>query len=188
MRQTNRGTYNTDENAAKAFYRSGFGKAVIAIAVIILLCIIALLTVPSDSQMLAETHDNNFQCVIDNDSIQGDDLDDTAANIFRIVTSADTTLIDKETLAAYHKFNNLEVYRHALFATTYVRNNLYPEGKRVAFGLFGVVIPTIHYQDLLLRTGRLHRDYGDGTIRSTINYGSDYMGENPNLGPYREKQ
>ena len=188
MHQTDRGTYKNDENSAQAFFHSGFGKTVIALAIFIVICIIAMLTVPSDKQMVADTHDNNYQCIIDNDSIQGDDLDDTAANFLRTFTLADTVLIEKETLDAYHKFNTLEVYQHALFATSYVRNNLFPEGKRVGIGVFGLVIPTVHYQDLLLRTGRLHRDYGDGTIRSTINYGSDYMGENPNLGPYREKQ
>ena len=187
MNQSNRGTYKKDDNTAQAFLHSTFGKACIALAVLIVLTIIALFTVPSEKAMMAEMTDNIYQCILDNDSIQGDQLDDAVGNVARVFTNADSTAIYQETMQAYHKLNRLEVYRHSLFATAYIYNNLKPQGQRVGFGLFGTVFPTVAYKDLLLRVGPVHRDYGDGTIRSTINYGSDYMGENPDLGPYHEK-
>jgi len=86
---------------------------------------------------------------------------------------------------AFHKYNKLEIYRHSLFATAYVHNNFRPEGTRVGIGILGMVFPTVNFNDFLLRVAPIHRDYGDGVIRSTINYGSDYMGEDPNITPYK---
>ena len=43
------------------------------------------------------------------------------------------------------------------------------------------MIPTVNFNDFLLRVGPLRKDYNQSIIRQT--YGDDdYMGENPDLG------
>ena len=185
MNQPDRGTYNKKENVAQQFYHSCFGKFVILIGVLAVLALLALITVPSEEKMREEMRDNIRQCIQENDSIQGDQLDDAIGNVLHMFTSADTTALDNEPMANFDKYNKLEIYRHNLFATAYVHNNFRPEGTRVGFGFLGFVIPTVNFNDFLLRVGPIHRDYGDGVIRQTIQYGSDYMGDNPHLKPYK---
>jgi hypothetical protein len=185
MNQPDRGTYKSKGKVGQMFYNSCLGKFIIALAVLGLLCIAAFLTVPSEEKMRLEISDDIRQCIQDNDSIQGDQLDDAVGNMARFFTRADTTANDKELMDAFHKYNKLEIYRHSLFATAYIHNNFRPEGTRVGIGILGMVFPTVNFNDFLLRVAPIHRDYGDGVIRSTINYGSDYMGEDPNITPYK---
>ena len=185
MYQPDRGTYSKKENVGKQFYHSCFGKIVILLAALGVLALIALMTVPSEEKMREEMRDNIRQCIQENDSIQGDQLDDAIGNVLHVFTSADSTALDKELMANFDKYNKLEIYRHNLFATAYIHNNFRPEGTRVGFGVFGIVIPTVNFNDFLLRVGPVRRDYKDGIIRQTIHYGDDYMGDNPHLKPYK---
>ena len=69
----------------------------------------------------------------------------------------------------------------------YVRNNLSLKPIRIGFGIFNTVIPTLSYEDLLLNVGPMQKDYGKGLIR-TVEYGSDYMGEQPHIKEYHYKE
>ncbi len=185
MHQPDRGTYRTKENVGQMFYHSCLGKFIILIGIMLIMAIIALFTVPSEKKMRKEMTDNIRQCIQENDSIQGDQLDDAIGNIIHMFTDADSTARDKELMDAFYQYNKLEIYRHSLYATAYIHNNFRPEGIRVGVGIFGVVIPTVNFNDFLLHVGPMQREYQDGTIRTTIPAGSDYTGENPDITPYK---
>ena len=163
------------------FVHSCFGKLVILIAFILLGLFVALLTVPSDKKMTEEMTDNIRQCIQASDSVQQDKIDETVNNFFNIFTTADTTANDKEIIDLFNKYNRLAIYRHTLYSTAYIHNNFKPEGTRVGFGIFGIVIPTVNFNDFLLRTGPIRRDYNQKLGGHTYSNDEDY-GSNPDLG------
>ena len=79
----------------------------------------------------------------------------------------------------------MEIYRHTLFSTARVSNNLHPEGKREGIGIFGLVIPILNYDDFLMAEGNVRGKQHDRLIQS----GSvpEDLGDNPMLKPYHYK-
>lgn len=187
MYQSDRGNYRTNESMPKAFMHSCLGKIIILAAIILVALTIAYITTPTEKEMLAETEDNIMQCLEENDSIKGDDIDDYVNNLTFIFSEADTTKISEDVLKAYHMYNRLEVYRHAFYATARIFNNLHPEGERVAFGAFSIVFPTINFKDILLDVGPIHKGYN----KKIIPVGSvpdPYVGSNPNIQEFHYKR
>ena len=185
MEQFNSNTYKK-QTPFQEFYHSCLGKVIILAVVALVLTIVALMTVPTNSQMRWQMEDNIQECLQDNDSIQGDVIDDYVQNIGRIFTHADTTLTDKDQWATYNKYNKLEIYPHTLFSTARIHNNMHPEGVRVGLGLYGIVIPTIRYADLLMITGPIRGKYNKRLIQDIV-IPDEYIGDNPNLKPYHYK-
>ena len=180
MYQPDRGTYGK-ESYASMFFHSCLGKIVILVFLILALLLIARITIPSKEKMTAEMEDNIRECIQENDSIQGDKLDDMVGNVFRIFTKADTTANDKELVEAFYQYNKLQIYPHFFYSTARIHNNFRPEGTRVGIGIFGLVIPTVNFNDFLLRTGPVRREYNQQLIKPT--YSTDeYYGDNPDLG------
>jgi hypothetical protein len=48
-----------------------------------------------------------------------------------------------------------------------LHNNFKPEGIRAGIGIFGIVIPTVNFNDFLFRIGPMHRGYEQKIIQST---------------------
>ena len=186
MYQSDRGNFKTTDSVGKAFMHSCLGRLIMLAVVIIVGLIIAYFTTPTEKKMQKEITDNIMQCLQENDSIKGDDIDDDVNNFGFIFTEADTTKIAEDTRKAYHMYNRLEVYRQTFYATTHLRNNLHPEGIRVGFGVFGLVIPTINYKDILLDVGPVHKGYNQKIIQPTNNNEVD-LGSNPNIQEYHYK-
>lgn len=182
MEQFNSNTYKK-QTPFQEFYHSCLGKVIILAAIVCILMLIALLTVPTDSQMRWQMEDNIHECLQANDSIHGDMVDDYVQNIGHIITHADTTLTDKEMWDTYYKYNRLEIYPHTLFSTARIHNNLHPDGVLVGIGIFGIVIPTIKYADLLMITGNVRGKFNKRLIQDMA-IPEEYVGENPNLKPY----
>jgi hypothetical protein len=86
-------------------------------------------------------------------------------------------------LDTFHKYNKLEIYRHVLFTTAYLYNNLNPEGIRVGLGLYNTVISMLYYNDFVMSTGAVRGNYNEQLIKDT-DVPDEYIGENPNLKPY----
>ena len=122
-----------------------------------------------------------------NDSIRGDQIDDYVHNIGFIFTKADTTKIAQEWREAFDKYNRLEIYRHTFFTTAYIYNNIRAEGVRVGIGAFGVCVPTVNFNDFLLRTGPVHKGYNQKLIRNGVIPDTD-LGSNPNIQEYHYKR
>ena len=158
MNQSSRINYGrSNETVSQAFMHSCFGKLLIFAAILVVLLVIAYFTAPTEKEMREEMNDNIMECMEMNDSIRGDKIDDYVHNIGFIFTTADTTKVGKEWREAFDKYNRLEIYRHAFFTTAYIYNNIRAEGVRVGIGAFGVVVPTVNFNDFLLRTGPVHK-------------------------------
>ena len=183
MEQFNRDLYKK-ETLFQQFYHSCLGKVIILGVVILLLFVIGMMTVPSTEKMKQSTMDNIHQCLQENDSTRNDDLDEFFCNINRTLSTADTTLTNKEIYKAFKSFNKLEVYQHSSFATAYLRSNLHPQGVRVGIGVFGFVISTVRYSDLVLDLGPTRGDYNQQLIQEVV---VPDLGESPNLKPYHYK-
>lgn len=179
MRQSNRGTYEK-ESLLQRFYRSCLGKIIILATVIIVLLLLALASKPDEKQMLGETIDNVKQSIAANIKTKEDEVDMVANNIAAFFTCADSADA-KEAMVDFHKFNRIVVHEHTFFSTTRIYNNIHPEGTRSGIGIFGVVIPTVKYKDLLLYVGNLRKKYNQPIIRRVWTSDPD-LGSNPDLG------
>ena len=186
MDQSNRGSYRKEETPLQAFYHSCLGKLVIFGGLLVVLFFVAVMTKPTEDEMMMEMTDNVLQCLEANDSIRGDGLDDQVNNLGNVFSKADTAKINKDLIQSYVKNNRLEVYNHSWFRTAYVYNNIHTQGVRIGYGFFGLVYPTVTYSDLLLNVGPMQKKYNDGVIRSTIVNTHD-LGSNPNVKEYHYK-
>jgi hypothetical protein len=181
MEQIDRGSYKTNGTLAHEFFHSCLGKLVILAAFFGALLVIAYFTVPNKETMMAEMSDNIIQCIEDNDSIKTDWIDDAVNNIGYIFTEADTPS-NPDIISNFEKYNKLEYYDHTFYATTLLHNNFKPEGIRVGVGVFGVVFPTVNFNDFLFRIGPMHKGYDQKIIQRTVIKGSSSFADNPELG------
>jgi hypothetical protein len=171
---------------SQAFYHSCLGKIIILALVVAILLILAVLTKPSKKTMIAETTDGILECIEDNDSIKGDRIDDYMANIAHVFTSADTTEINKDLMEGLRKYNRMEIHNHTFLRTAYIHNNVHPEGVRVAWGVYGLVFPTVTYSDLLLYIGKMHGDFNKAILRNGALDNHD-LGKNPDVKEFHYK-
>ena len=167
MDQFNKNVYKK-QGLFDEFSGSCLGKLIIMGVIIIGLCVLAIISVPTEEQMFNEAEDNIRECIQDNNEKKGDIVDEIVWNIGRRFSVADSTLDNKETLEAFAKYNTIDVFRHSLYSTARISNSTHPEGVRVAFGIFGFVISTVHYNDLVLDFGPVRGNYDDRLIKTTI--------------------
>lgn len=180
MYQPSTGHFKKQETVGQAFSHSCLGRLVIMAAIMLAIVVLAIMSKPSEKEMEKETIDNIMQCIQANDSIRGDKIDDTVNNLTNAFTKADTAKVNIELRKAYFKHNRIEVYNHIGLRTAYVVNNVHPEGVRVGFGIFGLVFPTVTYEDLLLNVDPIQREYKDGVIQVEEVPAQD-LGSNPNI-------
>ena len=185
MDRPNRGTYNKHASVANQFYHSCLGKITLMFAAFGVLALIAMVTRPSDERMESESIDNIKECIAENDSIQGDHIDDAVGNAIHVFTSANDAAIKADVLEAFNKYNQLKVYHHTLYKTAYIHNNFRPQGSRVSIGILGVVIPTVNFEDILLQANRIRGDMPD--IKPVIMYNEDSL-EDALLKMYKSRQ
>ena len=181
QQQTDRGSFRTQESLGSQFLHSCLGKLVILGAIIGAILVVAYLSVPDEETMMTEMEDDIRQCIEANDSIKNDWIDDAVNNIGYIFTCADS-IPDQEIIDNFNKYNKLEYHHHTFYATALLHNNFKPEGIRAGIGIFGLVIPTVNFNDLLFRIGPMHRGYDQKPVRSTIIIEGDNWSNNPELG------
>ena len=172
--------FKTKETVGHAFTHSCLGQLIILSMFIIVLLIVAIFTKPNKKKMAAEATDGILECIENNDSIKGDKIDDYMTNFAHVFTKADTTKINKDLMAGLKKYNRLEIHNHTFFRTAHIHNNVHPEGVRVAWGFYGLVFPTVTYEDLLLYVGKMHGDYNKAIIRNKA-FDDHDMGTTPNI-------
>ena len=186
MYQADNTNYRTNESFIQEFTRSCLGRIIIATVIILAALLMAYFTAPKESDMDAEMNDNLMQCLEVNDGVKGDVVDDYVHNLTFIFTTADTTVIDRDKLETYEKHNRLESYRHTFYSTSYIYNNMHPEGTRVGVGFFGIIIPTVFYEDILLEVGPVHKGYEQKLNQAPIVDDTD-LGETPNITEFHYK-
>ena len=178
----NKKSFRTNESLFHSFLHSCLGKIIILAGIIAVLLLIAHITVPGREEMTEETEDNIRQCIMANDSLPTDKIDDFINNIGYTFTHADSTF-DVEIWRTFNKYNRLEYHEHPFYSTMHIHNNFRPEGTRVSIGIFGLVIPTVNYNDFLLRVGPIHKGYDRVLIKNTY-IEEEYFGENPGIKEY----
>jgi hypothetical protein len=136
--------------------------------------------------MIADTTDGILECIENNDSIKGDKIDDYMSNFAHVFTTADTTQINPDLMAGLKKYNRMEIHDHTFFRTAYIHNNVHPEGVRVAWGAYGLVLPTVTYSDLLLYIGKMHGDFNKAILRNGVLDDHD-LGVNPPVKEFHYK-
>ena len=185
MDQFNRDTYKK-ETLFQEFYHSCLGKIIILAVLALILFVIGVLTLPNNDKMMTATMDNIHECLQDNDSINNDNHDESFANVARTFAEADTTLTNQEMLKCFKKYNSIEIYDHTCYKTAYLHNARHPQGVRVGIGVFGMVLSTICFDDLVLDIAPVHGDYNKKLAPSPA-FSDDDLGENPHLKPYHYK-
>ena len=178
MYQSDRGSYRTQESLVSLFFHSCMGKFVILLVVLALLALIAFLTRPSEQRMREEMTDNIRQCIESPDSIHTDWIDDAVANVGYVFTEAGPE-VNKKLLDNFNKHNQMVYYDRGLYSSLHVYNNFHPEGIRCGLGVFGIVIPTVNFNDLLLREGPVRKDYNQPIVPEAGE--DDYFGSTPDL-------
>ena len=184
MEKFNPNTYKK-QSTSEEFTHSCLGRVIVLCVVALILVVIALLTRPSDSMMTWQMEDNIHECLQASDSIESDAIDDYVGNLGRIITHADTAQTNPDMWQTYKRLNRLDIYPHTLFKTARITNNVHPEGVRVGVGIFGIVIPTVKYSDLLMNTGAVRGDYGKRLIRT--NPVPEDLGKTPDIQPFHYK-
>ena len=178
--------YRTNGSLLHSLTHSCLGRICILAVILAVVLAIARFSVPDKETMTVEIEDAIRQCIIANDSIPTDDIDDAVNNIGYIFTYADSTKFNEETWELFNKYNKLEYYKHSFYSTMHVKNNFRPVGNRVGIGIFGVVIPTVNYHDFPLDIGPIHKGYDEKIIK-TIEYKERDLGTNPDINEYHYK-
>lgn len=186
MYQADNTNYRTNETFTQEFTRSCLGRILIFGVILLVAMLMAYFTAPKESDMNEEMYDNIMQCLEVNDGIKGDVVDDYVNNLAFIFTTADTTVIAEDVLQTYHKYNRVESYRHTFYSTSYIHNNMHPEGTRVGIGIFGIIIPTVLYNDILLDVGPMHKGYEQKLNQQVISEEPD-LGVTPNITEFHYK-
>ncbi len=187
MYQAENTNFKTNRSFTQEFTRSCLGRIIIAGVILLVAMLVAYFTAPKEDDMNMEMTDNIMQCLEVNSENKGDAVDDYVHNLAFVFTTADTTMIPKDILETYYKHNRLESYRHTFFSTTYIHNNMHPEGTRVGVGVFGLIIPTVLYKDILLDVGPVHKGY-EQKLNQQVIIPDDDLGENPNITEFHYKR
>lgn len=187
MYQAENTNFKTNQSFTQEFTRSCLGRIIIAGVILLVAMLVAYFTAPKEDDMNMEMTDNIMQCLEVNTDNKGDVVDDIVHNLAFVFTTADTTMIPKDLLETYYKHNRLESYRHTFFSTTYIHNNMHPEGTRVGVGVFGLIIPTVLYKDILLDVGPIHKGY-EQKLNQQVIIPDDDLGENPNITEFHYKR
>jgi hypothetical protein len=187
MYQAENTNFKTNQSFTQEFTRSCLGRIIIAGVILLVAMLVAYFTAPKEPDMNLEMTDNIMQCLEVNTDNKGDVVDDIVHNLAFVFTTADTTMIPKDLLETYYKHNRLESYRHTFFSTTYIHNNMHPEGTRVGVGVFGLIIPTVLYKDILLDVGPIHKGY-EQKLNQQVIIPDDDLGENPNITEFHYKR
>ena len=187
MYQAENTNFKTNQSFTQEFTRSCLGRIIIAGVILLVALIVAYFTAPKEADMNLEMTDNIMQCLEANSETKGDVVDDVVHDLAFIFTTADTTMIPQDMLKTYYAHNRLESYRHTFFSTTYIHNNMHPEGTRVGVGVFGLIIPTVLYKDILLDVGPIHKGY-EQKLHQDVVIDDDDLGENPNITEFHYKR
>ena len=91
-------------------------------------------------------------------------------------------MTDQELIDNFNKCNELKYYRHSFYATTLLHSNFKPEGVRVGIGIFGIVIPTVNFNDFIFSIGPMHKGYEQDIIQGTTVTEHDDWSNDSELG------
>lgn len=184
MYQADRGTYQKKETVGQMFFNSCLGRLIIVFGILVAILFVAAISCPTAEEMNKEMLDNVRQCLAANDGIRGDRIDDTVNNIGYIFTDADS-LAAHELMEEFHKYNRMETYEHTFYTTTRLVHYRAPEGIRIGIGIFGMIIPTLVFDDMVLQEEPARKSYGGRIIKEeTVEENADLYQYDTTLDNY----
>lgn len=135
----------------------------IVVATILILMLAAVLTVPSKETMTRRVNRAITICLTDNP--RADNWDEALRNLSLIFDDDSTAIkVNKDVYEYVVKYNKVKVVRNTFTSEAIIVNNQFPNGTRVAIGVFGMVIPTINTHDLLMDFGEMRKEIGQQII------------------------
>jgi hypothetical protein len=165
MYQSDRGSYRNEQNFTNMLLHSCLGQLLILAGVLLVLGLIAFLTNPSEQTMRTEMVDNIRQVIEAPDSTHHDWLDDFVNNMGYAFTDAGPT-VNKEMLNSFNKYNRMEYEDYGIYSTMVLYNNFQVTGTTCGVGIFGMVIPTVTFDELLLHVQPIHQNDYDEPVLS----------------------
>lgn len=184
MYQPDRGDYRNQPSALNRFSHTCLGKVVVMAVTFLLLLLIAHLTRPDEQTMREEMTDNVRQWIESTDSINTDWMDDAVTNLHYAFTHAEGEP-NEEQMKNFKEHNALTPHIHAFFSTMHIYNSFRTESERCGIGLFGMVIPTVNFNDFMLHDAPMRGNYNEPLVEPSAP--DEYLGENPGLEPFRYK-
>ncbi len=182
----NQDSFKKHDSVWTTFHKSCLGRIIICVVVILFLMLLSVMLRPSEEKTVLETRDNIHQLILDNDTTKQDDVDNTLASIGYMFSSADSVPTDTVMRTFYH-LNKLEYRQHAFYTEVILSNTIHVMGKRCSMGLWGLVIPLVEYEDLLLNADVMRGEYNQKLIEAPKG-GEEYFGSDPNLDQIYEDQ
>lgn len=167
----NKGIYRRG-GFTQLFTNSCLGQLIIVVVLIVVVVLIAAYTVPSEERMVTDTTDAISRCIEDNKLSKCDRIDDGVRNVTSMFTDCDSAIVEAN-MELFNQYNRIEVYPHTLYSTARIHSNFIAEGVRVAIGIFGMVIPTVSYNDMVLRDAVIRKDYNQRIIINESIYDPD---------------
>ncbi len=180
MYQSNRGDYRTRESLFSSFMNSCLGRIITLVVIMAILALIAYITCPTEQYVKEEMEDNIRQCIENNDGKKMDGIDNALANVGYMFSSAEGEP-NQELKTTFERHNRTECYDHSTYRTFYVYNSYHAEGVRCGVGIFGMVIPTLNYADLLMQLEPIRKEYPKKEIPLHQEGDSLYFGDTPDL-------
>lgn len=178
--RTNEGLYEGKETIGHLFLHSCLGQLIIAGGIIGLLLLIARLTIPTDETINTRMTDSILRCIEENTRNKSDGIDDAVRNITDIFATTTETEDTLGVMDDFNKYNKLTIHHHTFYSTARLDNNRDMKGTRIGIGIFGMVIPTISYNDMILQVGPIHKEYNQPIIKNA--YEGEDLGNNPDFG------
>ena len=170
--ETNNGLYNQKQTMMQLFAKSCLGRIVIAAVSITIILFLASISIPSDTEFEQKISEDIQMCIIDNSNVRSDVIDDAVRNMTAIFTATGKNQ-DSTIMADFNKYNKLVIHRHTFYSTARVYNNKKIEGTRSGIGIFGMIIPTITYSDLVLNAEPVRKEYNQPLINN--NYSNENL-------------
>lgn len=183
MSQSNKESYKTRETYTQMFLHSCLGKLLILGGIIGVVLLFAHISIPSDKNMEEEVAGNIYKCIVSNDSLQGDKIDDAVRNFLSIFSSS-ADVSESEKMKEFYTYNSIKIYHHPFYSTAYIHNNFKPEGTRVGIGVFGMIIPTVSYGDFLMSAAPVRKGYNEQIIKDASFNEDEELISTPGLREY----
>ncbi|MGN1263723.1 MAG: hypothetical protein ACI4TW_06770 [Prevotella sp.] len=163
--ETNNGLYNQKRTPMQEFFHSCLGRIVIAVVAVTAILFLAHISIPPDEEFTQKVNENIQICIKENTLMKSDIIDDIVRNTTAIFTTTGKNQ-DSTIMSDFNKYNKLVIHRHAFYSTARIYNNKKMEGTRSCIGIFGIVIPTVTYNDMVLSVEPLRKEYDQKLIQN----------------------
>ena len=130
---------------------------IVPVILIVILGLIATWTVPDLEEHREEIREKAVKCAEDQ---AGDILSSFGGSVLKPLLSMamNTETVQGVILEKFDKLNKIEYVPGTFWSHARIVNRIYPEGKTVSFGIFGMAFPSLDWDDFVLLTDAESKD------------------------------